>query len=331
MIDFSYLAKILRENQTFLITTHVNPDADAIGSEVALYQILKKLGKTAYIINHSAVPGNLTFLDSDGIIKKYDAEKHSLLFERVDVLAALDLNNPKRLVRMEDGFINSSRTKICIDHHQNPAAFVNHFFVDANYSSTGQIIYDLINETGIVALDYDMALPIYAAIMTDTGSFRFDRTTPAIHLIVARLLEAGVDPSYVYDQIYDQSHFGKIKLLGESLSSIRLAADNQIAYMVITREALNRSGVQEAEVDGFVNYCLSIKGVKIGMLFFELKDGIKVSFRSKGKIPVNLLAEEFGGGGHVNASGIRLPGVSINDHVAAIVEAAEKYLVVEQK
>ncbi|MGE5430567.1 MAG: DHH family phosphoesterase [Syntrophomonadaceae bacterium] len=331
MIDFSYLAKIIRENRTFVITTHVNPDADAIGSEVAFYQILKKLGKTAYIVNHSSLPYNLAFLDTENVIRKYDAEKHARLLEDVDVLAALDLNNPKRLVRMEESFINSSRTKICVDHHQNPAAFVNHFFVDSNYSSTGQIIFDLINDTGIVALDYDLALPIYAAIMTDTGSFRFDRTTPAIHLIVARLLEAGVDPSYVYDQIYDQSHFGKIKLLGETLSSIRLAADNQIAYMVITREALSRSGAQEAEVDGFVNYCLSIRGVKIGMLFFELKDGIKVSFRSKGKIPVNLLAEEYGGGGHVNASGIRLAGASLDDHIAQIVEAAEKYLAVEQK
>ncbi|HEX2960702.1 MAG TPA: bifunctional oligoribonuclease/PAP phosphatase NrnA [Ignavibacteriales bacterium] len=331
MIDFSYLAKIIRENHTFLITTHVNPDADAIGSEVAFYKILKQLGKTAYIVNHSAVPYNLTFLDTDNVIQKYDAEKHARLLNDVDVLAALDLNNPKRLVRMEDTFVNSTRTKICIDHHQNPAAFVNHFFVDADYSSTGQIIYDLINETGIVKLDYSTALPIYAAIMTDTGSFRFDRTTPAIHMIVARLLEAGVDPNYVYDQIYDQSHFGKIKLLGESLSSIRLAADNRIAYMVITREALDRSGAQEAEVDGFVNYCLSIRGVKIGMLFFELKDGIKVSFRSKGKIPVNLLAEEFGGGGHTNASGIRLAGAALNDHVAQIVEAAEKYLTVEQR
>jgi len=331
MIDFSYLAKIIRENRTFLITTHVNPDADAIGSEVAFYQILKKLGKTAYIINHSSLPYNLAFLDHDSVIQKYEAQKHAALLEGVDVLAALDLNNPKRLVRVEEGFVNSSRTKICIDHHQNPASFVNHYFVDADYSSTGQIIYDLINETGIVPLDYDLALPVYAAIMTDTGSFRFDKTTPAIHIIVARLLEAGVDPNYVYDQIYDQSHFGKIKLLGESLSSIRLAADNQIAYMVITREALSRSGVQEAEVDGFVNHCLSIRGVKIGMLFFELKDGIKVSFRSKGKIPVNLLAEEFGGGGHVNASGIRLAGATLNEHVQQIVDAAEKYLVVEQK
>ncbi|HEX2867935.1 MAG TPA: bifunctional oligoribonuclease/PAP phosphatase NrnA [Ignavibacteriales bacterium] len=331
MIDFSYLADIIRQNRTFLITTHVNPDADAIGSEVAFYKILKKLGKTAYIINHSSLPYNLTFLDKDSVIQKYDAEKHARLLETVDVLAALDLNNPKRLVRMEDAFVNSSRTKICIDHHQNPASFVNHYFIDAEYSSTGQIIYDLINETKIVELDYEIAMPIYAAIMTDTGSFRFDRTTPSIHMIAARLLEAGVDPNYVYDQIYDQSHFGKIKLLGESLSSIRLASDNQIAYMVITRDDLNRSGAQEAEVDGFVNYCLSIRGVKIGMLFFELKDGIKVSFRSKGKIPVNLLAEEFGGGGHVNASGIRLQGASLNEHIQTIVDAAEKYLVVEQK
>lgn len=328
MIELSYLAKIISENRSFLITTHVNPDADAIGSEIAFYLLLKKLGKTACIINHSPTPYNLAFLDTDSKIEEYDPAKHDPLFEDVDVLVALDLNNPKRLVRMENAFVRSSKLKICVDHHQNPAAFVDHLFIGIDYSATGQILYDLIKESGIVELDYELAVPIYAAIMTDTGSFRFDRTTPAIHQIAAHLLETGVDPSDVYDRIYDQSHYGKIKLLGESLSSIKLASDNRIAFMVITIEALARSGAVEAEVDGFVNYCLSIEGVKVGILFFELNDGIKVSFRSKGKIPVNLLAEEFGGGGHLNASGIRLFNVGLNDHIGIIIKAAEKYLLV---
>ncbi len=326
MIDFKQIEKIVKENKSFLITTHVNPDADAIGSELAFYFILKKLGKSAFIVNHSETPYYLKFLDEEKIIEQFDPEIHQNIFENVDVLAALDFNNPSRIVKMKEGFINSRKLKICIDHHQNPGEFADYLFIDPDYAATGHLIFNFIETTQIVELDKKIAECLYSAIMTDTGSFRFDRTTPEIHRIAAKLIEAGANPTDIYDKIFDQSNYGKIKLLGNALSSIKINGKGEIAYMTITQENLLKSGAEESEVDGFVNNCLSIAGVKIGILFFELPDGAKISFRSKGKIAVNKLAEEFGGGGHTNAAGTRLFNIKLDFLIEEVLGKAESYL-----
>ena len=327
MIDFKKLKDIIEGNNSFLLTTHVNPDADAIGSEMAFYEILKKLGKKTYVINHSDTPYNLAFLDTDGIIEKYDESKHSNIFNEVDVLAALDFNRSERMVSMREAFNKSSKYKICLDHHQEPEDFVNAAFIDTVYSATGEIIYDFIKKTNIAALDYSTAYPIYAAIMTDTGSFRFERTTPETHLIAAELLRHNVVPGEVFDKIYDQSKFSKIKLMGRALESMTLYGEKkQVAYMHLTRKDFEDFGAIESDTDGFVNFSLSVEGVKIGMLFIELKNGFKVSFRSKGNIHVNKLAAEFGGGGHINASGARIFDRELNGLMSGILEKAESYL-----
>ena len=327
MIDFIKLKEILINNGSFLITTHVNPDADAIGSEVALYFILKNLGKKVFIVNYSSTPYNLKFLDKENMIEKYDEHKHRELFNKADVLVAMDYNRSDRIVKMQQKFLESKKLKICIDHHQEPENFVDYFFTDMSYTASGQIIYDLIKKTGIVKLNNETALPIYAAIMTDTGSFRFERTTPEIHKIAAELLGYDIDPTDVFDKIYDQSKFGKIKLLGEALNSLKLyGKKNEIAYMVLTRDMFNSTKAEEHDTDGFVNFSLSVEKVKIGLLFIELNEGFKVSFRSKGDIPVNKLAQEFGGGGHINAAGLRIFDKNLNDYLTFILTRAEEYL-----
>jgi len=326
MVDNKLLYQIVKENKSFLLSTHVNPDADAIGAEMAFYLILKKLDKQVYVINYNATPYFLEFLDPEKVIRKFDANEHSVLFEKVNVLTILDLNNSGRLRKIETPFLQSKKLKICIDHHQDPEKFVDHCFNDSNYSATSQIIYNFIKETQIVQLTKEIAIPLYAGIMTDLGSFHFERTTPEVHRIVAELIEAGANPVEIYDKIYDQSGFSKIKLLGETLSSIKINNLNEIAFMVVTQESVARSGADESEVDGFVNYCLSIKGMKIGILFFELKDGVKISFRSKGSIPVHHLAEQFGGGGHINAAGARLFNTGLNKVVEEVLIKTESFL-----
>jgi phosphoesterase RecJ-like protein len=327
MTDFNQLKNILDQNESFLITTHVNPDADAIGSEIALYFILKELGKKIRIVNHSITPYNLLFLDKDNIIEHYSEEKHSDIFNDTDVIVAVDFNRSNRMVRMEKGFLNSKKTKICIDHHQDPENIFDYTFVDAEYSATGQIIYDFICKTNIVALTYETAEPIYAAIMTDTGSFRFERTTPEIHEISAELLKIGVNPGEVYDKIYDQSKFSKIKLFGIAVNSMKLYGDDgSIGYMRLTRKDFDETKAIESDTDGFVNVSLSIENVKLGLLFLELKEGFKVSFRSKGTIPVNKLAAEFGGGGHINAAGLRIRDGNIEEFIPKILIRALDYV-----
>jgi bifunctional oligoribonuclease and PAP phosphatase NrnA len=328
MINFELLKDVVLKNNSFLLTTHVNPDADAIGSEIAFYFILKQLGKKVYIINHSETPYNLTFLDEDGIIEQFDETKHKTLFDEVDVLAALDFNRSDRIIKMQSYFNQSKKYKICIDHHQAPEEFVDELFTDTNYAATGHIIYKFLEQTNIVKLNKHIAVPVYAAIMTDTGSFRYDRTTPDIHYITAKLLENGANPTDIANNIYDESKFGKIKLMGEALSSITLyGKEGKIAYMTIPKEAIEKTGALENDTDGFVNICLSIENVVMGLLFLELNDGFKVSFRSKGVIPVNKLAGEFGGGGHTNAAGARIKDRKMADLQPEILKNAEKYLI----
>ena len=325
-MDFQKLKDIIENNNTFLITAHVNPDADAIGSELALYYLLKKLNKKVHVINHSATPYNLNFLDTRKVIQKYKPEEHETLIKEADVLFALDLNHLNRIVSMVDAFKESKGIKVCIDHHQDHEEFVDYFFIDTDYSATGEIIYDFIEQTNIVELNYDIALQIYAAIVTDTGAFKYDRTTPKVHYIAAKLLEKGVNPTYVFDQLYDQSRISKLKLLGETLTTLKLDSTGQIGYMLITKESLRKTGAVESDVDGFVNYCLAVENVKIGLLFFELKDGVKVSFRSKGDIPINKLAAEFDGGGHLNAAGTRLFNIKLEELLPKVLKAAGKYI-----
>ncbi|MEJ5261383.1 MAG: DHH family phosphoesterase, partial [Ignavibacterium sp.] len=201
MVNFQKLKNIILSNNSFLITTHVNPDADAIGSEIAFYQILKTLGKKSFVINYSETPYNLKFLDKDNVIKQFNLDDHADLFNKVDVLVALDFNRSDRTVSMKKNFEQSKAIKICIDHHQDPEKFVDYEFIDTDYAATGDIIFSFISETKIVPITKDIAEPIYAAIMTDTGSFRFERTTAKLHRKVATLLEAGVNPTEIYDKI----------------------------------------------------------------------------------------------------------------------------------
>ena len=327
MIDFKKLKKIIDENKSFLLTTHVNPDADAIGSEIAFYLLLKKLNKKVYIVNYSATPYKLQFLDKDKTIRKYNHARHKKYFNQVDVLVCLDFNRSNRIVSMEEDFINSNKLKICIDHHEKPQDFTNFNFIDTKYCATGHIIYNFIESTKIAKIDKRIADNLYAAIMTDTGSFKFEKTTPEIHLIASNLLKIGTSPTKIFDGIYDQSRFGKVKLLGIALESIKLFGKaKKISYMKLYQSDFEKCNVDESDTDGFVNYVLSIANVKIGVLFIELKKGFKVSFRSKGNIKVNKLAEEFGGGGHINAAGTRMFKQNLDDEINKILNRAEKYL-----
>jgi len=318
-MDFQVLNKIIIENNCFLLTTHVNPDADAIGSEMAMYRILKDLGKDVQIINHSTTPYNLEFLDQHNIILKFDEARDKKIFDETDVLIALDFNRANRVVSMQNFFTEFKGIKICIDHHPNPEDFVNHYFVDDSYAATGHIIYDIIKQTKLVDLNYEIAYPLYAAIMTDTGSFRFEKTSPLLHKIISELLDTGVDPGEVYDKIYDQSKISKIKLLGRTLDTLKLIDSNRIGYMYILQSTFSELGALESDTENFVNYPLSIENVVLSLLFIELKDGFKVSFRSKGDIPVNEIASNFGGGGHTNAAGARFHNSIMNDEMPKIL------------
>lgn len=323
MINYNRILEIIKNNNSFVITTHVNPDGDAIGSELALAYFLQKLNKQVWIINHSSTPENYLFLDKENLINKYNSSFDEIIINS-DILLAVDFNTLGRVRSMMSTFEKSKAYKIIIDHHRNPQNFVDEIFYDINEPATGIIIYKLIKAYDDNLIDKKTAEALYAAIMTDTGSFRFDRISPEVHIITADLIARGVDPAFIYNKVYNEISLEKLKLLGEAITNIHLEADGKIAYMILDRELLCKyvSPDEEFDVDGFVNYCLSLKTTIVGMLFFELKNGVKVSLRSKEKFPVNSLAEKFGGGGHLNASGIRLEGEKLMDVLPKIIEQA---------
>ena len=324
MQKFNELLSALKSHSNFIVTSHVNPDADALGSELAIIGVLNQLGKKYSILNTSITPYNLEFLDLKKEIQVYDSKVHDKLFEEADAAIFLDLNHINRTVRIEEQFKKFKGIKICIDHHTDPENFADLQIIDDSKSSTGEIIYDFIDSTEEVKLNNQIATAIYAAILTDTGSFRFSKTTPSVHRKVANLLEYGLSPELIFDKIYAQYEFSRIKLLGESLSTISITDSGKVSYMIVKQESLLKCNGVESDVDGFVNFALSTIGVEIGILFFELSDGIKISFRSKGTVPVNLLAKEFGGGGHVNASGSRLFDITLDEILPKVLESAEK-------
>ena len=313
-------------HQKFVLTTHVNPDGDGLGSEIALAEYLLSKGKQASVINYSSTPDFYLFLDPNTRIMKFDETRDADAIALADVVVVLDTNHPDRLRTMGPLVLRSAAVKICIDHHLEPAPFAQHYLIDDDATSTGELIYRLLVRLNGKGLSPAVATALYCAIMTDTGSFRYPRVNPETFRICAHLLECGADPVEIYRQVYEQWTPGRMELLGEALASLRTAYDGRLAYTSITQEALRKTGSQEVDTDNFTTYPMSIQGVAAGILFLELGNGVKISFRSKGDIPINELAKEFGGNGHKNAAGARLYNVELEAIREQVLKAAARYL-----
>jgi len=327
-LSIEQLKSHIERSRKFVLTTHVNPDGDALGSELAFAAALRQLGKDVVIFNHNATPENYRWMDRDGDLRQFRPDDHHAAVMDADCIVVLDTNAPDRL-RSLDPFISRSKAvKIVIDHHLDPSPFADHYLIDDEATSTGEIVYRILRTLPVV-ITKDVATSLYAAIMTDTGSFKYPRTDPETHRIVAHLLECGANPTQIFVNIYDQWTPGRMRLLGEVLDSMKTAYDGKLAYVLCTQKMFAATGTTEVETDNFTSFPMSIGGVVVGILFNELPDGVKISFRSKGTIPVNRLANEFGGGGHLNAAGARLFNVSLSDTVAAVVKQSEKYIPME--
>lgn len=323
---FEKCKKIIDENKNFVLTTHVNPDGDGIGSEAALAAYLRKCGKQVSIINHSETPPNYTFLDPKNEILHFNPKLHAEKVRSADVIFIVDTNQLNRLRSMEPYVRESKAVKICIDHHLDKDDIADLYLIDEPATATGEIIYHLMQYLDGGKIDEEVARGLYTAIMTDTGSFRFPKTDPEIHQIAAHLIRSGADPPEVFQEVYEKTNLNAVQLLGKALSSLKTTHDGRVAYMVITRQMFKETGAKEYQTESFIDYTMRIGGVQIGLLFNELHDGVKISFRSKGEIPVNELAKEFGGNGHLNAAGARTVGKKLEDTIRAVLERSLAYV-----
>lgn len=312
---------ILNEIEThssFLITTHENPDGDAIGSTMALGCFLRALGKDVTLYYCDALPDNYLFLPLSGSAVRIIPER---LF---DVSFVLDAGELKRAGEAFVAFRGTGKI-INIDHHPYGEQFGEINLVDAKASATGAIIYRIIKEAGY-AVDYDTALCVYTAIVTDTGSFRYSNADPEAFRITADLVELGINPWFVAERLYESQPRKRLELLAMALATLTVSDQGAFASVTVTLDMYHKTGAGPDLTDGFVNYPRSIHGVEVAVLFREVRHGLfKVGFRSKGKVNVSALAAAFGGGGHHNAAGCTVNG-SIDEVRKAVFAHLENAL-----
>jgi phosphoesterase RecJ-like protein len=325
-LQYETFRTIIESHSRFVLTTHVNPDGDGLGSEIALAVFLEKQGKQATILNYSPTPNNYLFLEDLHPVLWFDAAQHASIIENAEVILVVDTNHPDRLMSMKPSIESSNAVKVCIDHHLDPGEFADLYILDESSTAAGEIIYRLISFLTGRVLERGIAVALYTAIMTDTGSFRYPKTDPEVHKIIAHLIQAGADPVAIHDLVYEQNPVNRIHLLGMALANLQLTSDGRVAYIVLTKDMFKMTETHEVDTDAFVPYTLNIRGVQIGLLFSELDGAVKINFRSKGDIWINELAKEFGGNGHKNAAGARLPNAKLKDVVPQVLDHAAAYL-----
>ena len=326
MYQFDSFRTIVGKYSRFILTTHISPDGDGLGTEVALALYLKNAGKHALILNCSATPDNYKFLEEIYPILQFDPAKHTDVFNKTDVILVMDTNHRSRLADIQPLVASSKAVKICIDHHMDPEEFADLYITDEDATATGEIMYRLISYLTGRTIDKPTAIALYTAIMTDTGSFRYPKTDPETHKITAHLVQMGADPSSIYEKVYEHGSLNRLHLLGMALASIQLAYDGKLAYLILTKDMFQMSDTSDIDTDAFVPYTLAINGVQVGIMFSELDGLVKVNFRSKGDIWINNLAKEFGGNGHKNAAGARIPHAKLGEIVKQVIEHVAVYL-----
>ena len=317
----------LLSKQRILITTHIRPDGDAIGSQLSLGLFLRGLGKEVVMINSDHIPDNLTWMPGVEQILTFDKSlKHRELIDKTDVIVVVDTNALDRLGDLAPVIDASSSPKFLIDHHTHPENWFTVQYARVTASSTAELIYELISNYDPNLVTPDMATALYVGIVTDTGSFRYSAVVPKLHRDVADILERGsLSPTPIHVSLYDNRSLTSLRLLSRALATITLKYEDQLGYMVISQKLLRDLQADSNETDGFVNYALSISTVQVALFFLETAKGTKVSFRSKGDTAVNTWASSFGGGGHKNASGAFLK-KSLDATITEVVESAPKFL-----
>lgn len=294
----------IKRHRSFLITAHVNLEGDSLGSQLAMKELLEAIGKRCVIVDNDPVPAHYKFLPrADEVSNKIDSKL------QFDAAVVLDCPTLKRIGRVRS-LLKDGKIIINIDHHISNERFGDVNWVHPNASSAGEMVYRLFKKMRI-PLTKEVALYLYIAILTDTGSFNYDNTSSITHEIAGELLGYGLEPAAVSERVYEQRTVADLKLLGLVLSTLDISHKGDVASLSITKRMLAETGVDVSRSEGFINYGRSIEGVKIAALFREEakeKNKVNVSFRSKGDLDVNSLAACFGGGGHMRAAGCTIEG-----------------------
>jgi phosphoesterase RecJ-like protein len=306
---WSRIREFIDRHDSFVVTSHINPDGDAIGSELGLTHFLRHLGKSVVVMNSTDTPEVLRFLDPDDEILVYGEPGTKKLLDGVDAAIIVDVNNWEHLGHIGHALQGRSIPRACIDHHQEATeGFAEYTVSDTSAAATGILILELIRASG-APLTLPIAECLFAAIITDTGTFRFSNTDARALHAAADLCDAGCNAFEMHRRVFGSKTWGAGRMLGPVLSTLESAAGGRLAWISATLEMVNNAGATHDDMDGFVDLVRSIKGVELVIFFKEMSEGdIKVSLRSNGNVDAHAIAKHFGGGGHIMASGMRVPG-----------------------
>lgn len=307
--DIQAIQLLLSTPKKIAIIPHRGPDGDAMGSTLGLYHFLLKNNHYPTVISPNEFPDFLAWMPGSETLKIYEKDKENCtkILEEAELIFTLDFNALHRTGEMEHILAKLKAPFIMIDHHQKPDDYATFTYSDTSFGSTCEMIYNFILFLGKKEdIDTTIGTCIYTGILTDSGSFRFPKTTGTTHRIVAELIDLGVENTEIPNLLFDNSSFGRLQILGRALQNMKVLTAQKTTYTTLTQEELNSFDYIKGDTEGIVNYGLSIKGIVFTAIFIENKEEqiIKISFRSQGDFDVNQFARDhFNGGGHRNAAG----------------------------
>ncbi|PJJ47767.1 DHH family phosphoesterase [Hymenobacter chitinivorans] len=310
MSTISELKELLAQPRQIFITTHHKPDADALGSSLGLAGYLRKKGHHVTVVTPSDYPNFLSWMPGNDEVIVYEPRQNDAQVREIigtaEVIFCLDFSCLGRINEMGDYIRTAPGTKVLIDHHLEPEQFADLDFSNPKAAATAELVFEVIRDLGDQdMIDVGIGESLYAGIMTDTGSFRHPSTSRNVHLIIAELLNAGIDLSSVHRRIYDSHSEMRLRFLGFVLKDkLTVLREYNTAYIAITQDELRQYQSKTGDTEGLVNFALSIEGVVFAAVLIDRGQAVKISFRSVGDFSVNEFARKnFNGGGHHNAAG----------------------------
>ena len=323
------LTKAIEKSKNVVVVAHTAPDGDAVGSSLALRGVLTKMGKNVEVVMPDALPKSIIFLQGATDIKIYkdNQEECNQIIANADTLFCLDFNEPKRVDLMQNAIVEAKAYKVMIDHHINPSDFCDLIISYPLLSSTSLLVYKIISQ---LSLDKMVGKPeaeaIYTGMMTDTGNFSYNSNDSDIYIAISQLLQRGIDKDEIYKIVCNTSTINKLKLNSYAISEKMEILEGGVAIITLSRGELNHYSYQKGDTEGLVNQPLGIEGVNISIFYREESGYVKVSLRSVGEYPVNIIASElYNGGGHKNASGGEFFG-TMSDAVELFKNNLKKYI-----
>ena len=319
--EYTALSELLLTPKKIVIIPHRSPDGDAMGSSLAMYHFLLKLGHNATVIAPNEFPSFLDWLPAaeNVLVYENDKENTTKILQEAELIFTLDFNALHRTGEMEQVLNKLKAIFIMIDHHQSPDDFAQFTYSDTSFGSTCEMIYNFILQLDKKELlDKTIANCIYTGILTDSGSFRFPKTTGTTHRIIADLIDLGAENTTIPTLLFDNNSYERLQLLGRALQNMKVFPKYKTTYISLSQQELDTFHYVKGDTEGIVNYGLTIKGIVFAAIFIEHKDEkiIKISFRSQGDFDVNQFAREhFNGGGHINAAGGK-SNLSLNDTIS---------------